>query len=383
MRFRNTMRSVRDIPVLENIPVLVRAALNAEMENGVVSNTFRLRRALPTIEYLRKKHAKVILIGHFGDNGTETLEPVAHALAALVPGLVFCPVSTGATARAMVRDLPPGGVLMLENLRRHAGEKTNDPMFAKELAELADLFVQDSFDVLHRPHASVIGVPRLLPSYAGLLVEEEVKELQQALRPKSPSLAIMGGAKFSTKEPAIRKLLSIYDHVFVGGALGNDFIRALGHSVGSSLVSNVESSVLKELIANRRLVLPLDAVVAERGAPLATARISNLCDIASDEAILDNGPRTVEHLGQLINKAKTVLWNGPLGNYEEGYTKGTEALAAHIAGSRAYSIIGGGDTVAAVEEFGAMHYSFISTGGGAMLEFIANGTLPGLTALAK
>ncbi len=376
------MRSVRDIPHLENIPVLLRAALNAEVEGGKVVEDYRLRAALPTIEYLRERGARVILAGHISGKGTESLKPMYEAMRAWIPGLLWSDHTTGAEARAAVRALPPGGVLMLENLRRSPGEEKNDPEFARSLAELADVFVEDAFDVCHRAHASVVGVPRLLPSYAGLLVEREVRELTKALAPQRPSLAVIGGAKFTTKQPVLARLLDIYDHVFVGGALANDFLKAKGLPVGASLVSDAAGSDIGVLLDNAKLVLPIDCVAAPMGAERSAGRICRIEDVRADEAILDNGPETVALLDRLVRDAKTVLWNGPLGNYENGFSEATEALAIVIAKSDAYSVIGGGDTVAAIEtRHVAEHISFISTGGGAMLDFLADGTLPGLTAL--
>ena len=222
------MRSVRDIRLLENVPVLVRAALNVPIANGKVANEYRLRRALPTIRFLAERGARVVLISHIGEKGTETLAPVAEALGKMMPNVSFFPETIGARARTAIHDLTPGAILVLENLRRNAGEQANDRAFAKELAALADIFVQDSFDTCHRMHASIVGVPELLPSYAGFLLEEEVRELTAALAPKHPALAVIGGMKFSTKEPVLTKLLATYDHVFVGGALANDFLKASG-----------------------------------------------------------------------------------------------------------------------------------------------------------
>lgn len=376
------MRSVRDIKVLEGIPVLVRASLNVPIKQGKVTNAFRLRSALPTIEYLRSRHAKVILMSHVSGTGAESLEPVYHAMSSFIHGMKFCPVSVGREAREAVRALSPGGVLMLENLRRNAGEEKNDPGFAKELASLADIYVQDSFDVCHRAHASVVGVPAFLPSYAGFTVEKEVKELAKALKPKSPSLAIIAGAKFSTKEPLIRKLLKKYKTVMVGGALANDFIQAQGYSVGASLVSKEGQDHIRELLKNKRIMIPKDAVVGKKGAKRLEGRITELSDIRPDEMILDVGPKTVKELQERAKKAKSILWNGPLGLFEDGYIDGTRGLMRGIAHSRAWSIVGGGDTEAAIEEVNAHeHFSFISTGGGAMLDFLAHGNLPGLQAL--
>lgn len=376
------MRSIRSVRHLENVPVLVRAALNVEVENGKVTNSFRLRKALPTIQYLQKKHARVILIGHISDTGTETLFPIFEELQKHLRGVRWCPVHIGEEAHAAIADLPPGGVLVLENLRRSKGETMNDPEFARELAALGDIFVQDSFDVCHRSHASVVGVPEHVPSYAGFLVEEEVQQLTKALKPKRPALAIIGGAKFSTKEPVLKKLLSVYDKVFVGGALANDFIQALGHSVGTSLTSHPDPEAVRALLAEKRLALPVDAIVAPLKSNRVDGRVAALSEVRNDEAILDNGPETSAYLDKLVSQSKTVLWNGPLGNYEQGFVDASEALAGSISSRKNISIIGGGDTVAVVEEMGvADSFSFISTGGGAMLDFIAHGTLPGLQAL--
>lgn len=384
------MRTVRDIPVTENIPVLVRAPLNVPVEGGRVVNDYRLRRALPTINYLKSRGARVVLISHLGEKGTETLEPVAKALGALISDVSFCPDTIGERARAAIRGLLPGGVLVLENLRRHRGERDNDPAFAKELSLLADVFVQDSFDTCHRRHASIVGVPELLPSYAGLLLEEEARELARAMKPAQPSLAIIGGAKFSTKEAVLAKLLLTYDRVFVGGALANDFLKASGQEVGKSLVSPlVDAQHMKSLLRDPKLVLPVDSLVVPEsavGAPdmRARAHVAPLGTVGENDHILDHGPGTIALLAELAARAKTILWNGPLGNYENGFTDATEGLARAIAALKARSVIGGGDTIAAIEHFGLLPYfSFASTGGGAMLEYLAHGTLPGIAALER
>jgi 3-phosphoglycerate kinase len=376
------MKTVRDIQIVQNIPILVRAALNVPIVDGKVANVFRLKKALPTIDFLQKKGARVILIGHMGEKGTETLQPVYEAMKEFIPRIQFCPVTIGEQARAAIRSLPAGGVLMLENLRRDRGEVMNEKKFAQELAELADVFVEDSFDVCHRAHASVVGVPQILPSYAGFLVEEEVRELSKALKPEHPAVAIIGGSKFSTKEPVLTKLLETYDRVFAGGALGNDFVKAMGHSVGTSLVSGADQKAIKNLLANRKLAIPLDSVGGPLGSNKEDGRVCSLDDLHPDEAILDDGPRTSEMLAGLVKTAKTILWNGPLGNYENGYVDSTRALVIAIANSSAFSIIGGGDTIAAIDDLKlGDRISFISTGGGAMLDFLAKGTLPGLSVL--
>ncbi len=357
------MRNIRDIRLFENVPVLVRAALNVPVGNGKVINDYRLRRALPTIRYLRERGARVILISHIGQMGTETLAPVAETLGEMITNVSFFPETIGVRVRSAIRNLAPGDILVLENLRRDTGERNNDRAFAKELAALGDVFVQDSFDTCHRSHASIVGVPEFLPSYAGFLLEEEVRELTKALAPKKPSFAVIGGMKFLTKEPVIEKLLAVYDKVFVGGALANDFLKASGKNVGKSLISNTDTEVIKKLLANTKLVLPVDSII-------------------ENEKILDCGAGTSALLADFAEKAKTIIWNGPLGNYENGFRDATDAFALSVANSNAHSIVGGGDTIAAIEDLGLLpHFSFVSTGGGAMLDFLARGTLPGIEAL--
>jgi len=381
------MRTIRDIPLLTNIPVLVRTAMNVPIEHGAVANDYRLRRSLPTIRFLSEHGARVILISHIGELGTETLEPVARALGKLIPRVSFFPETIGVRARDAVRNLLPGNILVLENLRRHNGERLNDPAFAHELAALADIFVEDSFDTCHRLHASIVGVPKILPSYAGLLLEEEISELRAALKPKSPSLAVIGGMKFNTKEAVLSTLLQKYDHVFVGGALANDFLKAAGHGVGRSLVSNSDSDTIKKILDNPKLVLPVDSIVMPTSAigsadQRSQARVASVGDVQPDESILDHGPGTSALLAKLAQGSKTILWNGPFGNYENGFTDATDAFARAVANSNAHSVVGGGDTIASIESLGLLpRFSFVSTGGGAMLDFLANGTLPGIDAL--
>ena len=381
------MRSVRDIPALSGIPVFVRAALNVPIENGAVADDYRLRKALPTITFLAERGARVILASHLGEAGTETLEPVSRALARFVPRIAFCPETIGPRAREAVRALAPGDVLVLENLRRSAGEVGNDPAFAGELASLADVFVEDSFDTCHRLHASIVTLPKLLPAYAGLLLEEEVAALTEALRPSHPSLAVIGGAKFSTKERVLDTLLGVYDRVFVGGALANDFFKAKGYSIGASLVSEADPAKFAALMENPRLALPEDVRVVAGEALGAIdacqrARVARPEDVHADEVIVDAGPATSALLASFASDATSILWNGPLGRYETGFIDATDALARAVAASGARSTLGGGDTVASIESLGLLpRFSFVSTGGGAMLDFLAYGSLPGITAL--
>ena len=378
------MKTVHDIQLFTNVPIIVRAPLNVPIKNGVVADDYRLRRAVPTIQFLAERGAKVILISHIGSEGTETLKPVADALGDLVKNVSFCDVTIGEKARAAVRALPAGHVLVLENLRRNAGEKKNSKEFSKELAMLGDVFVQDSFDTCHRAHASMVTLPTLLPSYAGLLLVEEIAALTDALSPKHPSLAVIGGAKFATKEILLERLLSKYDHVFVAGALANDFFKAKGYEVGKSLVSGADDSHIRKMLENPKLIVPIDVRVVRSGIlPIPpNARIAAVEDIHEDDIILDLGPATEMMLQELVPSMKTILWNGPLGKYEDRFVDATHALAEAVAKSSAHSVVGGGDTVAALETLRILkHFSFVSTGGGAMLDLLAKGTLPGIEAL--
>lgn len=378
------MKSVKKIRGLKGMTVLVRAALNVPVEHGTVQGDFRLQSALPTITYLQKKGARVVLLGHIGDTGTETLRPVYTALKKYIPHLLFSDVTVGKEALDAVGRMSNGDVLMLENVRRLQGEKRNDPHIAAELSRLGEVFIQDSFDVCHRPHASVVGVPEHLPSYAGFLVEKEVKGLSKAFSPKSPALAVIAGSKFSTKEPVLHALLSEYRHVFVGGALANDLLKVEGYDVADSLVSGGDVVAMREVVHNKKLLLPVDALAAPIDGDRDEAELVSVSSVPSGKAILDIGPETMRLLTPHIKKARTIVWNGTLGKYETGFMDGTSELAKAIAASKAHSIVGGGDTVAALDMLGLRDkFSFVSTGGGAMLEYLAHGTLPGLAALER
>lgn len=367
--------TITDAPPVRGHTVLVRASLNVPIVNGEVANPFRIARALETITHLRFNGAKVIVVSHIDGGPNASLAPVYHYLKKTIP-LSFVDDVAGDAARNAVKSMKDGDLLLLENVRRDAGEVANDEAFARRLASLADLFVNDDFAVSHRRHASVISVPRFMPSYAGLQFAAEVEGLSLALKPKSPSLAIVGGAKFVTKEPLIRKLLDQYDAVFIGGALANDFLKAKGYEVGRSLVSDAVD--VKELLKNSKVLLPEDVTVL--GVDGRDTKLSS--EVLSSEIIYDIGPLTLAHVANRVAKAKTVMWNGPLGNFEFGFRDMSEALARLIAESGAESVVGGGDTIAAIQRLGIENeFSFTSTAGGAMLDFLAHGTLPGIEAL--
>ena len=268
---------------------------------------------------------------------------------------------------------------MLENLRQNPGEKENNPVFAGRLASLANIYVNDAFAVSHREHASIVSLPRLLPSYAGPLLSEEITILSKAFNPERPFLFIIGGVKFDTKLPLIEKFLDIADYVFVGGALANDIFKEKGYEVGRSVVA--QSGInLKHVEMNPRLIVPADVITVSTLSK--GAKSPDL--IGPDEKIVDAGPRTIDQIADLLNDVRFVIWNGPLGDYEKDFSEGTENLARVLVESRVETIIGGGDTIACVRRLGLLDkFSFVSTGGGAMVEFLARGTLPGIDALTN
>ncbi len=371
------MRIITEERNLKGKYVIVRSSCNVPLDdNGQVTNRYRLKRALPTLQFLRDAGARTILLAHIGREETDTLRPVFDAFLTLIPMTWGGNVGKAEllTARNQMSD---GDIVMVENLRQDAREANNDTTFAAELAELGDIYVDDAFDNIHREHASMVGIPTLLPSFAGITLAEEVAHLSAVMTPQPPALLMLGGAKFETKLPLIEKYLALYDQVFVGGALANDILLADGHTVGTSLVSEMSLRGLPFLMSEK-LLRPVDVVVtSERG-----QRTCAVSAVMADEKIIDMGPDTVAMLAPYITNAKTILWNGPLGIYESGAGGSTEAVAQLVANSAAMSVIGGGDTVAAVEALGINDkFGFVSIGGGAMLTLLESGTTPALTAL--
>lgn len=372
------MKRVVDIPVehLNGMRVLVRSELNVGTETELARNNFRIRTATTTISYLRENGAKVIVCAHMGRGPKETLAATSQALKPLLPH-AFVRDIIGPEAKLAADAMMPGDVLLLENLRQHPGETGNDSAFSKALAHFADVYVNDAFSVSHREHASIVGIPQCLPSYAGILFCDEFDNLSLAFKPQSPSVVIVGGAKFETKEPLIRKLLSVYDCVFVGGAIANDLLKARGFPVGRSLIS--ESAPAPEVLNHPHLMIPSDVTVETLG---GQSSIKKIADVRAEDKIVDIGPDSFAELARVIRNAKFVLWNGPTGLYEDGYNEWTQAVAQAVAGSSAHTVVGGGDTLAAIAALGVEEkYTFLSTAGGALLEFLVKGTLPGIEAL--
>ena len=370
------MKSIRQIKNLKGKKVLVRVDFNLPLKNGKVEDDFRIKKALPTIKFLKEKGAKIILITHLGKGG-ETLAPIAEVLNKFIK-TTFVPDIVGPKAQKAVSNMKNGEVILLENLRNDKGEQKCDKIFAMNLAKMADIYVNEAFPVSHREDASIIFLPKLLPAYAGLQLEEEIKNLSHAFKkPKHPFLFILGGAKFSTKIPLIEKYLKLADDVFIGGALANDFLRAQGYEVGHSLVDEADYDI-KTVLKNKKLILPNDVVVKSAG------RLINkdINEVKKDEIILDIGSQTINNLLPLIKRSKLILWNGPLGKFEAGGGESTKKILKFVAASKAESIIGGGDTVVLITEMKMENkFTFVSTGGGATLDFLANGTLPGIKAL--
>lgn len=350
------MKSIKSLKNIKNKTALVRVDFNVPIKNGKVLDDFRIQKAIPTIKFLQNKGAKVILISHLGKDGKESLKPVA-----------------GCLRKYIKKD-----IVLLENIRQYSGEEKNDSKFAKELANLADFYVNDAFSVSHRKHASVVGVPKYLPSYAGFQLEEEIKNLSKVFKNKKhPFLFILGGVKFSTKMPLIKKYLNSADYLFIGGALANDFLKAKGCEIGKSLADNTE--IPNFILNSKKLILPTDVLVLS-GKKLVNKKVE---EVKKDEIIIDIGKESVKLAESYIKKAKLILWNGPLGKYEEKSGDiATKKLLKSVVSSKAESIIGGGDIVSIVSKLKLeKKISFVSTGGGATLDFLANGTLPGIKAL--
>lgn len=392
------LRRIEDAKV-ENQRVLVRVDFNVPMREGQVADDTRLKAALPTIAVLRSKGAKVVLCAHFdrpkGQRVPEmSLKPVVAPLSELLSAEVgFSDDCVGKTAERAVAAMQPGDVILLENTRFHAGEEANDPKFAEALARLADIYVNDAFSAAHRAHASTEGVARLLPAYAGKAMEREIDHLTAALEnPTRPLLAVVGGAKVSTKIDLLKNLVSKVDRLFVGGAMANTFLAAKGHDVGKSLHEADLLTTAREILdiagqSRCEILLPVDAVVTREFKAHAERRVAQIDDINSDEMILDCGPDTVDRLADAISAARTLVWNGPLGAFETPPFDTATVEAAMFAASRArehglVAVAGGGDTVAALNHAGvAADFTFVSTAGGAFLEWLEGKALPGVAAL--
>lgn len=347
--------------------MLLRADFNVLFGDGRIEDLYRIKKTVPTIELLKNAGAKTIILSHLSPGKGKTIKPVCEYLNEKYfknEPVKFIEHSDIASVKQKIADMEDGQVVLLENLRLHEGEEKNDDVFARELASLGDIFVNDAFSVAHRRHASVVGLPKYLPSFVGLLFEGELSGFDSAFHPDHPFLLILGGIKAETKIGVVDKFLNIADKIFIGGALANNFFKAKGEDIDGS--SYNEKVSVEKYLGNAKIILPEDVR-------------------KKDGVILDVGPKSAERLEGLIKEARFILWNGPLGSMEEpSFEEGTKIIAMAIANSGARTIVGGGDTVAILNELKIMDkFSFVSTAGGAMLEFLAHGTLPGIEALFK
>jgi phosphoglycerate kinase len=378
--------------------VLVRVDLNVPMENGKVSDATRIERVAPTITEIAGKGGKVILLAHFGrpkgPDPSQSLRPVAEAVADIIGRPVgFAEDCIGAKAEAAVTAMKPGDILCLENTRFHKGEEKNDPAFVDALAKLGDIWVNDAFSAAHRAHASTEGLGHKLPGYAGRTMQAELDALTRALEaPERPVAAIVGGAKVSTKLDLLGNLVAKVDVLIIGGGMANTFLLAQGKNIGKSLAERELTGTAKEILGKAKskgceIVLPVDAVVAQKFEANAPSRVVPVDGVGDDDMILDIGARSVEHVVSVLARVKTLVWNGPFGAFEmEPFDNGTvevaEAAAELTERKKLVSVAGGGDTVAALNAAGAAdRFSYVSTAGGAFLEWMEGKVLPGVEVL--
>jgi phosphoglycerate kinase len=386
-------KTLRDLDV-QGKRVLVRVDFNVPMQNGQITDDRRIQESLPTIQSLLERGAKVILMSHLGrPKGTRepqySLRPVAERLSELLGRPVqFLEDCVGEAVEQAVQAMAPGEVALLENLRFHPEEEANDADFARALARLGDLYVNDAFGSAHRAHASTEGVAHYLPAVAGLLMEKELRYLGSALtQPERPFVAILGGAKVHDKIGVIQNLLPKVDRLLIGGGMAFTFLKAQGYEIGRSLLDSDRIEFARQVLqeAGQKIVLPVDVVVAPSPEAEALAQVVPIDQIPPDQMGLDIGPQTVARFSEIARSARTLVWNGPLGLFERAtFAAGTRGVLQAVAESDATSILGGGDTAAAAEQLGfADRITHISTGGGAALEFLEGRTLPGVAVLME
>lgn len=388
-----TIQYIDEAAIL-NKRVLLRVDFNVSLNpDFTIANDARIAQSLPTIEYLLKNGNRLILVSHLGrPKGIDTtlsLKPVADKLQQYLPRQKVLLVNDflNVNNKNIFDAQTNSQVLLLENSRFYPGEKSNDPEFSKSLSRLADVYVNDAFAVSHREEASTVGVTKFLPAYGGLLMKKEITMISKAIREvQKPLIAIIGGAKISTKIGLLDRLSKLADHVLVGGGLANTFLCAKGYNIGASYCETDQVEIAKKLMANTNIILPNDVVIGDKEPGSGTSEVVELTKVPSDKAIYDIGPETQAIFGAFIAKAKTIVWNGPVGYIENpDFRRGTDFVYYSITHNEGVtSIVGGGDTLAAISKKEYLNkITHISTGGGAMLEFIEKGTLPGIEALKK
>jgi len=392
------LKNIRDLDI-KGKKLLIRVDFNVPLdEQGNITDDIRIRGVLPTINHALDEDAKIIIISHMGRPKGQRVEkfsmaPAAKRLSRLISKDVkLAPDCIGDEVKTMIEAMEPGEVIMLENLRYHAEEQQNDTAFAKELASLGDIYINDAFAVAHRAHASVVGIPEFLETAAaGFLLQKEMDYFNRSVSsPMRPLVAIIGGAKVSSKLGALRNLLDRVDKMIIGGAMANTFLKSLGYEVGQSRVENDLLETARELVKKAadqgvKLYLPVDCVVADKFDPRAETKRTTVQEVPKEWMILDIGPATTTMFAEALEDAKTIIWNGPMGAFEmDAYSRGTMAMVQHLASSHALTIVGGGDTDVAVHRAGeSNNISYISTGGGAFLMLMEGKELPGVQALKK
>ncbi len=383
------MELLKECKSLQGKRVLVRVDFNVPHERGRIIDDYKMRATLPTLEYLHAHGARSILVTHFGEDTHRTTAVLARRLAELMRfPVAFVADCVGKKAHDAVAKLKDGDILMLENPRCCKGEMENDPGFAKDMAALGDVFVQDAFGTCHRMHASMVGIPKWLPSYAGMLMAHELEVLSGVMKnPIKPVALLLGGAKVSIKIGVIEKFLPLADHILLGGVMANTFLKAHGYPIGLSLYDRKEVGRAQSLLTSKTIVLPLDVVVERKGL-FGRKRIAVKppAQVEANERILDIGPKTIHLYASYIRAAQTIVWNGPMGYFETPvFSHGSIALARFIASrskGKAYGVAGGGETISCLQRTKMFEYvDHVSTGGGAMLELLAGNKLPGVEAL--
>jgi phosphoglycerate kinase len=374
------MQTIKDLPVFRGDRVLIRVDYNVPLKGNRILDTHRIEASYKTIDAVLKKGGTPVLLAHHGD-GEQTLRPIATFLSKKYNIVFVTNDIADPRTLSILEAVPKKTIILLENIRRNKGEEENDKSFIKSLTALGSYYINDAFSVSHRKHASVIGVAKKLPAYTGAQLATEIQMLSSVLTaPKHPFVFILGGAKFGTKIPLIKRFIDSADAVVISGAILNNFYKAAGFEVGASVVEAGYDAQIKKLLNNPKLLLPIDVVV-ERGGKKQTLTPN---EVQKGDVIVDIGPRSVSLISERLKKAKLVVWNGPTGWYEKGFKKATTDLAKMISESSATAIIGGGDTGAVVEKTLAKKPNkkvFVSTGGGATLDYLAYGTLPGIKAL--
>lgn len=370
--------SLTTVADLQDKTVLLRIDVNTSLgDNNAVDpgEDWRILRSLDTIEFLQNVGARIVVLAHIGRDITETLKPVYEYMKKYIPNMAFGAVFDAQAVDGYMSELGRGQTLLMENLRQHEGERKNDATFFETLIQAADIYVNDAFSVSHREHASISEITKHLPSYFGLQFVDEVQHMTEFLNfNDGAKVLVLGGAKFGTKLPLLEKMLPHIDYVLMGGALANVFLRARGFEIGKSFCDDVDISHIAD---NQKIVLPID-YIDQHG------DVADIYDVGAEDIILDIGPMTTEIFKPIIEHAGVLLWNGPMGKYEDGYTEGSIHVAEHIVAAEIFAITGGGDTSTLVLEHDLQNgFSFLSTGGGAMLDFLVDGTLPGIDAILK